>query len=90
MRSINSRGLSEAGGCYEGCSEVFDRVVVVESRVRKRGLGGSSPQVSDKVLDRALRVVERAVLLKRRIEQKIMKAANVSLLALCKERKERP
>ena len=48
-------------GCYEGCSEVFDRVVV-----------------------------ERAVLLKRRVEQKVVKAANVSLLALYKERKERP
>jgi len=64
---------------------------VVESRVRKKGLGGSSPRVSDKVLDRALRVVvERAVLLKRRVEQKVVKAANVSLLALHKERKERP
>ena len=78
-------------GGYEGCSEVFDRVVVIESRVRKKGLGGSSPWVSDKVLDRALRVVvERAVLLKRRVEQKVVKVANVSLLALYKERKERP
>ena len=64
---------------------------MVESRVRKKGLRGSSPRVSDKVLDRALRVVvERAVLLKRRVEQKVVKAANVSLLALYKERKERP
>ena len=35
-------------------------------------------------------VVERAVLLKRRVEQKAVKAANVSLLALYKERKARP
>ena len=64
---------------------------MVESRVRKKCLGGSSPRVSDKVLDWALRVVvERAVLLKRRVEQKVVKAANVSLLALYKERKERP
>ena len=64
---------------------------MVESRVRKKGLGGSSPRVSDKVLDRALRVVvERAVLLKRRVEQKVVKAENVSLLALSKERKEQP
>ena len=49
------------GGCYEGCSEVFDGVVV-----------------------------KRAVLLKRRVEQKVVKAANMSLLALYKERKERP
>ena len=48
-------------GCYEGCSEVFDGVVV-----------------------------ERAVLLKRRVEQKVVKVANVSLLALYKERKEQP
>ena len=41
---------------------------MVESRVRKKCLEGSSPRVSDKVLDRALRVVvERAVLLKRRV-----------------------
>ena len=61
---------------------------MVESQVRKKGLGESSPRVSDKVLDRALRVVvERAVLLKRRVEQKVVKAANVSLLALYKERK---
>ena len=72
------------------CTEDFDRVVVVESRVRKKGLGGSSPRVSDKVLDRALKVVvERAVLLKRRVEQKVVKAANVSLPALHTERKER-
>ena len=48
-------------GCYEGCSEVFNGVVV-----------------------------ERAILLKRRVEQKVVKAANVSRLALYKERKERP
>ena len=59
--------------------------------MRKKGLGGSSPRVSDNVLDRALRVVvERAVILKRRVEQKVMKVAIVSLLALFKERKERP
>ena len=64
---------------------------MVENRVRKKGLGESSPRVSDKVLDRALRVVvERAVLLKWRVEQQVVKAANVSLLALDKERKERP
>ena len=64
---------------------------MVESRVRKKALGGSSPRVSDKVLDRALRVVvERAVLLKQRVEQKVVNAAKVSLLALYKERKERP
>ena len=44
--------------------------------------------VVTKVCDRG--VVERAVLLKRRVEQKVVKAANVSLLALHKERKERP
>ena len=59
--------------------------------MRKKGLGGGCPRVSDKVLDMALRVVvERAVLLKRRVEQKVVKAANVSLLALDKQRKERP
>ena len=35
-------------------------------------------------------VVERAVLLKRRVEQKVVKVANMSLLALYEERKERP
>ena len=87
---VVTKGLLRRG-CYERCSEVFDRVVVGESRVRKKGLGGSSPRISDKVLDRALRVVvERAVLLKWRVEQKVVKVANVSLLALYKERKERP
>ena len=35
-------------------------------------------------------VVERAVLLKRRVGQKVVKAENVSLLSLSKERKEQP
>ena len=35
-------------------------------------------------------VVERAVLLKQRVEQKVVKAANVSLLALYEERKSDP
>ena len=50
----------------------------------RRGCYEGCSEVFDEV------AVKRAVLLKRRVEQKDVKAANVSLLALYKARKERP